>query len=92
MSSLEETPGPEMGVSDKGDIQNVQCCGAPRTRVEKHCYRVIHTTIEGGPSFWMNQQLTLVTGFLAEISQAALLYSNLVEFIEVLQVYNAFMH
>ncbi len=37
MSSLEETPGPEMGVSDKGDIQNVQCWGAPRTRVEKHC-------------------------------------------------------
>ncbi len=25
MSSLEETPGPEMGVSDQGDIQNVQC-------------------------------------------------------------------
>ncbi len=37
MSSLEETPGPEMGVSDKGDIQNVQCWGAPRTRFEKHC-------------------------------------------------------
>ncbi len=30
MSSLEETPGPEMGVSDKGDIQNVQCWGVPR--------------------------------------------------------------
>ncbi len=27
MSSLEETPGREMGVSDKGDIQNVQCWG-----------------------------------------------------------------
>lgn len=34
---------------------------------------------------------SLVTGFLVEISQAALLYSNL-EFIEVLQVYNALMH
>ncbi len=27
MSSLEETPGPEMGVSDKGEIQNVKCWG-----------------------------------------------------------------
>ncbi len=27
MSSLEETPGREMGVSDKGDIHNVQCGG-----------------------------------------------------------------
>ncbi len=29
MSSLEETPGPEMRVSEKGDIQNVQCWGCP---------------------------------------------------------------
>ncbi len=29
MSSLEETAGPEMGVSDKGDIENVQCWGRP---------------------------------------------------------------
>ncbi len=28
-SSLEETPGPEIGVSGKGDIQNVQCWGRP---------------------------------------------------------------
>ncbi len=28
-NSLKETPGPEMGVSDKGDIQNVQCWGCP---------------------------------------------------------------
>ncbi len=35
ISGLEETPGPEM-VSEKRDIQNVQCWGAPRTRVEKH--------------------------------------------------------
>ncbi len=40
MSSLEETPGCEMGVSDKGDIHNVQCGGAPRNWVEKHCFSV----------------------------------------------------
>lgn len=28
LSSLEETPGPKMCVSDKGDIHNVQCWGA----------------------------------------------------------------
>ncbi len=27
MSSLEETLGPKMGVSDKRDIKNVQCWG-----------------------------------------------------------------
>ncbi len=36
MSSLEETPGPEIVESDKRDIHNVQCWGVPRTRVEKH--------------------------------------------------------
>ncbi len=36
MSSLEETPGREMGVSD-----NKMCSveEAPRTRVEKHCFK-----------------------------------------------------
>ncbi len=28
-----------MGVSDKRDIQNVQCWGAPRTRVERHWHK-----------------------------------------------------
>lgn len=32
ISSLVETTRPE--VSDKGDIQNVQCRGAPRTRLK----------------------------------------------------------
>ncbi len=27
--NVEDTPGPEMGVSDKGDMQNVQCWGRP---------------------------------------------------------------
>ncbi len=31
ISSLVEIPSPNMGVSDKGDMQNVQCWGAPGT-------------------------------------------------------------
>ncbi len=31
ISSLVETAKPELGVSDKGDVQNMQCLGASRT-------------------------------------------------------------
>uniref|UniRef100_A0A672LDT6 Sodium/nucleoside cotransporter 1-like n=1 Tax=Sinocyclocheilus grahami TaxID=75366 RepID=A0A672LDT6_SINGR len=37
ISSLVETSRPETGVSEKGDMQNVQCWGASRTRVGNHC-------------------------------------------------------
>ncbi len=37
ISSLVETARPEVGVSDKGDIQNVQCCGYFMERFENHC-------------------------------------------------------
>ncbi len=40
ISSLVETPGPEIYWSDKADIQNVHCCCASRNRVGKHCFRV----------------------------------------------------
>ncbi len=36
ISSLVETPGPEIYWSDKGDIQNVHCWCASRNRVGKH--------------------------------------------------------
>lgn len=36
ISSLVENPKPEMGLSDKGDMQNVQCWGHSRNMVENH--------------------------------------------------------
>ncbi len=37
ISSLVATPRPEMGVSDKGDMQNVQCWGGSRNVFENPC-------------------------------------------------------
>ncbi len=37
ISSLVETPRPEMGVSEKGEMQNVHCWGASRNVVGNHC-------------------------------------------------------
>lgn len=36
LSSLVETPGPEIGMSDKGAMQNVQCWGDSMNMVENH--------------------------------------------------------
>ncbi len=40
ISSLVETPRPELGVSDKGEIQTVQCWGASRNVDGNHCFKV----------------------------------------------------
>ncbi len=39
ISSLVETPRPELGVSDKGEMQNVQCWGASRNVIGNHWTR-----------------------------------------------------
>ncbi len=46
ISSLVETPRPESGVSDKGEMQNVQCWGTSRNMVGNLCpslYTVYNT-------------------------------------------------
>ena len=39
ISSLAETERPVMGVTDKGDIQGMQCWWSSRNVVEKHCFK-----------------------------------------------------
>ncbi len=51
ISSLVATPRPEMGVSDKGDMQNVQCWGGSRIVFGNPCYR---TNFSLGPFSWLH--------------------------------------
>ncbi len=51
ISSLVATPRPEMGVSDKGDMQNVQCWGGSRNVFGNPCYR---TNFSLGPFSWLH--------------------------------------
>ncbi len=44
ISSLVEIPRPEIGMSEKGDVQ---CWGASRTRVGNHCFSVLFLYSQG---------------------------------------------